>query len=294
MQSTSEVINLTVRRIEQRLGKTLEIPPLSLTAQKILKLRASPDIHVDQLTAIIEADPALAAQVMSWAASPYYASKGKISSVEDAIVRALGFDMVMGLALGLALGKKFSLPRSLQDDSIVHWKRALLCASLIEGLLRQLPAAQRPEPGLAYLTGLLHNFGYLLLAYLFPPYFGMIQTHQQNNPELCPLQIDQELLGMTRNDICASLMHLWNMPEELIVAIAEQSNRNYQGSYDNYVQLLQLANLLLNSEQNDDSEEQLQLLCQALGLQPEAAQQALDRVLAAQEALRSLSEQMGS
>lgn len=54
---------------------------------------------------MVETDPALAAQVVSWAASPYYASPGKIRSVEDAIVRVLGFDLVINLALGLALGK---------------------------------------------------------------------------------------------------------------------------------------------------------------------------------------------
>lgn len=60
---------------------------------------------------MVETDPALAAQVVSWAASPYYASPGKIRSVEDAIVRVLGFDLVINLALGLALGKTLSLPK---------------------------------------------------------------------------------------------------------------------------------------------------------------------------------------
>lgn len=38
MRATADIVNLTIRRIEQRLGKTLEIPPLSPTAQKILLL----------------------------------------------------------------------------------------------------------------------------------------------------------------------------------------------------------------------------------------------------------------
>ncbi|MEG0247439.1 MAG: HDOD domain-containing protein, partial [Pseudomonas sp.] len=100
----------TARRIQQRLEATIEIPPLADTAQKIIKLRVDPNATIDDITGVVETDPALAAQVVSWAASPYYASPGKIRSVEDAIVRVLGFDLVINLALGLALGKTLSLP----------------------------------------------------------------------------------------------------------------------------------------------------------------------------------------
>ena len=101
----------TARRIQQRLEQTIEIPPLPQTAQKIIKLRVDPNASVDDITGLVETDPALAAQVVSWAASPY-AAPGKIRSVEDAIVRVLGFDLVINLALGLALGKSLSLPKT--------------------------------------------------------------------------------------------------------------------------------------------------------------------------------------
>lgn len=291
MQATADIALLTVRRIEQRLGKPLEIPPLSLTAQKILQLRANPDIHIDELTAVIETDPALAAQVMSWAASPLYAAPCKICSIEDAITRVLGFDLVMNLALGLALGKKFSLPHTFRQDNIDYWKHALYSATLIEGLVRQMPAAARPEAGLAYLAGLLHNFGYLLLAQLFPSYFSLIQQYQADHPEALPQEADQHLLGITREAICTSLMQIWGMPAELKVAVSEQNNPDYSGEHATYAHLVQLATLLL-APADTINPEQLQHLCLGLRLTPEQAHQALDRVLAAEQALRSLSEQM--
>ena len=291
MQATADIALLTVRRIEQRLGKPLEIPPLSLTAQKILQLRANPDTHIDELTAVIETAPALAAQVMSWAASPLYAAPCKICSIEDAITRVLGFDLVMNLALGLALGKKFSLPHTFRQDNIDYWKHALYSATLIEGLVRQMPAAARPEAGLAYLAGLLHNFGYLLLAQLFPSYFSLIQQYQADHPEALPQEADQHLLGITREAICTSLMQIWGMPAELKVAVSEQNNPDYSGEHATYAHLVQLATLLL-APVDTINPEQLQHLCLGLRLTPEQAHQALDRVLAAEQALRSLAEQM--
>ncbi|NLD14050.1 MAG: HDOD domain-containing protein [Gammaproteobacteria bacterium] len=291
MQPTADIALLTVRRIEQRLGKPLEIPPLSLTAQKILQLRANPDTHIDELTAVIETDPALAAQVMSWAASPLYAAPCKICSIEDAITRVLGFDLVMNLALGLALGKKFSLPHTFRQDNIDYWKNALYSATLIEGLVRQMPAATRPEAGLAYLAGLLHNFGYLLLAQLFPSYFSLIQQYQTDHPEARTQQADQHLLGITREEICTSLMQIWGMPDELVVAVGQQNSLDYNDEHATYARLVQLAALLLTAADSADPA-QLDALCQSLQLKPEQARQALDKVLAAEQALRSLSEQM--
>ena len=108
---TYAVANFTQLRIKQRLEETLEFPPLPETAQRILQLRANPNADIRDLTNIVETDPSLAAQIVSWAASPYYAAPGKIQSVHDAIVRVLGFDMVLNLSLGLALGRTLKLPK---------------------------------------------------------------------------------------------------------------------------------------------------------------------------------------
>lgn len=84
LEITNAVQAFTARRIQKRLEETIEIPPLADTAQKIIKLRVDPNASIDDITGVVETDPALAAQVVSWAASPYYASPGKIRSVEDA------------------------------------------------------------------------------------------------------------------------------------------------------------------------------------------------------------------
>lgn len=168
---TDAVQAFTARRIQKRLEETIEIPPLADTAQKIIKLRVDPNASIDDITGVVETDPALAAQVVSWAASPYYGSPGKIRSVEDAIVRVLGFDLVINLALGLALGKTLSLPKDHPQQATPYWQQSIYTAAIIEGLTRAMPRAERPEAGLTYLAGLLHNFGYLLLAHVFPPHF---------------------------------------------------------------------------------------------------------------------------
>ena len=39
---------------------------------------------------------------------------------------------------------------------------------LMAELCRAIPVDKRPTQGIAYLCGLLHNFGYLVLGHVFP------------------------------------------------------------------------------------------------------------------------------
>ena len=290
---TQAVQAFTARRIQQRLEETIEIPPLPETAQKIIKLRVDPDATVDDITGVVETDPALAAQVVSWAASPYYAAPGKIRSVEDAIVRVLGFDLVINLALGLALGKTLALPKDQPQHATPYWQQSIYTAAVIEGLTRAMPRAQRPEAGLTYLAGLLHNFGYLLLAHVFPPHFSLICRHLEVNPHLNHSYIEQHLLGITREQIGSWLMRFWDMPDELATALRFQHDPDYEGAHAAYPNLVCLAvSLLRNHGIGSGPQAEIpQALLDRLGLTRDKANEAINKVLEAETALRELASQ---
>ena len=283
----------TARRIQKRLEETIEIPPLADTAQKIIKLRVDPNASVDDITSVVETDPALAAQVVSWAASPYYASPGRIRSVEDAIVRVLGFDLVINLALGLALGKTLALPKDAPQQATPYWQRAIYTAAVIEGLTRAMPRPERPEAGLTYLGGLLHNFGYLLLAHVFPPHFTLICRHLEVNPHLSHSYVEQHLLGITREQIGAWLMKVWDLPEELVAALRFQQDADYTGAHAAYPNLLLLATRLLRTRGIGDGpvQEVPEALLASLGLSRVKAEEVVSQVLDAEVMLRELASQ---
>ena len=285
----------TARRIQQRLEDTMEIPPLASTAQKIIKLRVDPDASTDDVTGVVETDPALAAQVVSWAASPYYGSAGRIRSVEDAIVRVLGFDLVINLALGLALGKTLTLPKDNPQQATPYWQQSLYTAAVVEGLTRAIPRAQRPEAGLTYLSGLLHNFGYLLLAHVFPPHFSLVCRHLEVNPHLSHSYVEQHLLGISREQVGAWLMAHWDMPEELVTALQYQNDPTYTGENAIYPNLVCLAVRLLRSRgKGFGAEEDIpDALLERVGVTREKAQEVVTKVLDAEQLLRELAQQFG-
>jgi HD-like signal output (HDOD) protein/prolyl-tRNA editing enzyme YbaK/EbsC (Cys-tRNA(Pro) deacylase) len=247
-QILGAVRNFTQLRVKQRLEETLELPPLPYTAQRIIKLRANPNADISDLAQIVETDPSLAAQVVSWAASPYYSAPGKIKSIHDAIVRVLGFDMVLNLALGLSLGKTISIPQKGPHGALPYWQQAVYTAAAIEGLVTAIPRDHRPSFGMAYLCGLLHNFGYLILAEVFPPYFQNFCKLADANPHVSHQAIERHLLGITREQLGSALMSLWAMPEEVVAGVRYQNNPNYKGDLSAYPKLIFVAQKLIQQQ----------------------------------------------
>lgn len=293
-QISNAVQNFTERRIKQRLEETLELPPLPETAQRIIKLRVDPNADISDLANIVETDPSLAAQVVSWAASPYYSAPGKIKSIHDAIVRVLGFDMVLNLALGLALGKTLDMPKDGPNGAMPYWKKSVYMAAAIEALVTAIPRDQRPAFGMAYLSGLLHDFGYLVLAEVFPPHFKTVCRYTEANPHAAHQAIERHLLNVTRDQMSSWLMQLWNMPEEVIVALRHQGNPNYDGEHASYAKLIFLAQRMLHQRGVGigPKEDVPAHIYTDLGLDAEQAHAAIDNILESSDDLDAIAGQM--
>ena len=243
------VERFTVLRIQQRLEDTLGLPSLPPTVKKIIMLRSDPEASVKELVPVVKVDPSLSAQVMSWAASPYYAAPGNVSSIDDAVIRVLGFDLVINMALGTAMGQMLKIPDDLPRGATPYWMQAVYNASLAEKLCRMMPGNdQRPLPGLVYLSALLHNFGYLVLAHLFPPHFSLLSRYIEANPHFALDAIEQQILSVTREQIGSWLLTSWDLPKPVTVAIRQQNSLDYAGEHHQYAKLLYLSNRLLRQQ----------------------------------------------
>ena len=244
-QINQAIEKFTTLRIKKRLEDTLEIPPLPQSAHDIITLRSNPDASGEELANIIERDPSLSAQVVSWASSSFYNAPGTVRSVHDAIIRVLGFDMVMNLSMGLSLGRTLNLPSDAPEGYSPYWHQAMWTALGTTSLISKIEPAYRPSFGLSYLSGLLHNFGYLVLAHVFPPHFSLICRYIEANPHLDSSVIEHFLLGITKEQIGSQLMAVWNMPEEVITALRHQKDSNYEGDHKEFANLLCLTEQLL-------------------------------------------------
>jgi len=272
------VENFTSLRIKQRLEATLEIPPMPSTSQRVIRLRVDPNAGVADLATLVETDPSLAAQVVSWAGSPLYGAPGKVRSVHDAVIRVLGFDLVINLALGLSIGKSLSMPADRADGTLSYWQEAVYSAAITEAIAKLIPKPIRPQAGLCYLIGLLHNFGYLILGHVFPPHLALINRYVEANPHVEVQVIEQFLLGLTRQQLCAWLLNSWQMPAELVTAIRWQGDLSYQGEHHIYSHLSVIVSKLLANRVNQQPLLNLEQSLKILQLEYDRIPPAMDAI----------------
>ena len=133
------------------------IRPFSEVVQELVDCVSHPDFKLDRVRELIEADPALAAQIMRVANSAAYGAYDPCSSVSKAIVR-LGATHVCDLAMAMSAMTFFKdldgVGRKIRDHS------AGTAAVARELAFRLGRAMASPN---VFLAGLLHDIGKLLL-----------------------------------------------------------------------------------------------------------------------------------
>jgi len=240
--------------IRQRIERITELPPMPEMAKKIIHLNANPYARAEDLATLVEFDPSLSAQIMRYAKSPFFGYQGKINSVQQAVSRVLGYDMVMNIALGLAATSSFKIPKKGPLGLDAFWKHSIYSATLTQMIGKLMHKNAQPQAGIAYLSGLLHNFGFLLLGHLFKDEFMKLNKAIIDNPDKSVIALEQEILRVEHTEIGAWLMQAWNMPTEVITTIREHHNEEYSGINEQYVNLILIADRLLKSKDIGDVE----------------------------------------
>lgn len=296
------VVNMDIKEtvsFKERVKALHSLPPMPHTATQILELRALPEVKSDQLLNLVEKDPALVAQIVSYANSAFFGQAGSVRSLKDAIFRVLGVEPVMNMALALSVGSTFKIPQTGPVGSNAIWKSSIYTASLMQRFSMLMPWGERPNPGTAYLVGLLHDVGLLVIGHLFHDEYvelnKFLEDNRAQNKDVNLFAAEKKILGITHIEVGKIVMRMWNMPEELIEVASHITDKEYSGEYEQYIQLLTVIKTILvpHGLAFGDSSEDLPLdLLEKLSLDEEDAILAADEVLQESETIKELVKQM--
>jgi HD-like signal output (HDOD) protein/prolyl-tRNA editing enzyme YbaK/EbsC (Cys-tRNA(Pro) deacylase) len=299
-QNNGERAALTLEEVADQLQKLYRLPPMPALALRILRLTTNSEASAKELADLIEFDPSMTAQIMRYAGSALFNYPGQINSVQEAITRVLGFDRVAHIALGIASVRAFEIPRKGMLGMDEFWRHSLYCAFVCQ----RLAGRCGEDKGLAYLCGLLHNFGLLLIGHLFPAEFEELNQLREANPEASMRSLEQQvfgagdqqqLLAVGHGAIGGILHRLWQLPDPVIKAAGMHQHPDYHGEHEHYVSMVQLANALLKERHIGDefNQDDLETLAAALGLNNQdldSLREEIEQVSADLDALaRSLS-----
>lgn len=204
-------------------------------------MASDPDVDVDRLCLVIERDPALMAKIIGTANSAFYSPRQPVYTVKDAIVRVLGLRMVSSLAFGLALSGGLSVVGCERFDVTRYWIIALGTAEMASGLARASSLPERPDPDAAYLAGLLHNLGELVLVHLRPREMNDVLAKSAEQPEIDTVELERSALGIDRWTAGAMLARHWQLPPVIGTCIEGFAKTSGQGVADSMVPLVRAA-----------------------------------------------------
>lgn len=216
------------KRIEQLVGQDSKIPPFPETARKIIELFQRHDqFNMDELVTVIERDAPIAAQTISCANAVGHGSGNKpIYSVRGAVNR-LGINKTMHIAMQSAVQNSFRVSPALSGmlrDACFNSLMSAFGASLVH----REQGGESPQS--AYLVGLMHNLGELLLMHVLPEQSQRFISLHQMNPHLSRESLSSEVFMISFASATHLLMKAWDMPENMVNSCMALATYNDNGT----------------------------------------------------------------
>jgi HD-like signal output (HDOD) protein len=216
----------TAREAKLQVLKLKQLPPLSPTAARLLELLSDENLSLNGLSRVIAQDPGIAARILGVANSAYFGQTTPIHSVEDAVIRVLGLNMVKSLAFSIAISGAFDTSRCQGFDLEAYWHRSLATATCSQLLCRCIAGEPRPDPDGAYLAGLLFDIGVLVLVHLFPEDYAQVLLAQQADPQQDLYPLEEALVGLSSREAGAWLTDRWHLPDMIVRVVAQAPSRD--------------------------------------------------------------------
>lgn len=285
----SFITQLTPMRMKQRTQQLLNLPILPNVMQQLLQVHMGKAHHWNYIESIIETDPSLSLQVLSWVQSPQTSPRSSINTVEAAIEKRLGVDLTLNLSLMTALSAPMKMPKKGRLGWQSYWRAALHAGMLSQILARIIEPGLAEKQKIAYFSGLFHNIGLLILSELFPSYYQLLNQLMLMNNHLSISMVEQYAFGLTHHQLASWLMEAWVLPKEIIASTHWYENdvTQLQGQE---AKIVRLAMHLLAEQHIGEGPLIIpeKALCEALGLTQEQAQEALLQSLAEENRIRRL------
>lgn len=287
-------MSINAINIRADLDRLSSFPAMPELAKRVMELGADPEVN--DLVAVVELDPGIAAQVVRQATSPFFGYRGTIKSVRDAITRVLGMDRAVNLILGVAVGKALRSPADGPVGRKAIWIHAAYSAALCQALAESLPKEAAVSPGMCYLGGLMHNIGFLLLGHLYPADLHALNKTIAENPGVSIITLERRLFSFDHTEIGMWLMEKWGMPAEILTAVHRHHQVDYRSDHAIYANVTLLSDRLLRRldlGDGDGSELPPELLG-ALGLEEAETMGALQRLLESRSDLDNMAKYLAT
>ncbi len=201
--------------IERYLGQAEDLPTLPYIVVQILEKMHDKNPQIEKIADLIMTDQVLTAQMFQMVNSAFWGLNRKITSIRETIIY-LGLRQVETLVYSVALTNTFEQDAPLLKR--VHfWEHSFGCA-MISRIISERVGFKQAES--AYLAGLLHDIGEVILAVFLSKKFEKVVEYVLENNTSFYLAEDH-VMGFNHTDLGPWLVERWKLPATLSNVISD-------------------------------------------------------------------------
>ncbi len=200
--------------LPQILARLESLPPFPEVATRLLRTCQDPDVDLATVAALLERDPAMAANVLRVCNAPYFGLRGRVASVRHA-TSLLGIRNILQITMTVLSSGHLASPQvgyGLGPGDL--WRTSIASALAAELVAQEI---SYPQVETAYTAGLLQDVGKIVLAEFVENAAEAIQALAAHG--MAWEEAEGRTLGMTHPEVGARLLSRWGFPVAIVEAV---------------------------------------------------------------------------
>lgn len=202
---------------QQALAAIAALPPFSPILSRLMASLNGEEVSFAALGDLIEKDAVLTGRLLGVVNSALYARRTTINSVRHALA-ILGVQKVRNTLLGISISSLLNQARTPPSWSMARFNRHSAAVAVLSDLIAARSPVEYPEG--AFVAGLLHDMGRLLIAIGLPREFHSILRDCQASGRSW-VECEQQTLGFLHPELSSAALAVWKVPEPIQRAAAE-------------------------------------------------------------------------
>jgi HD-like signal output (HDOD) protein len=200
--------------VRTAIGSVDKLPSPPRTYLAVTKALENPDSSLPEIANIIEKDIAASAKVLQVVNSAFFALRSDVRSIKQAL-SYLGMNMMRRILLSVETFSMYDNHKPAPPISI----EAIQEHGVAVGSLATALMATAPTSDDAFMAGMLHDVGRLILAIHSPDRYARVTSMMADGG--VPVHVaEREVLGTTHALVGAYLLALWGLPYSIVETAA--------------------------------------------------------------------------
>lgn len=190
-----------------------DLPSLPAIVMELLACVGQEGLDLQVLAGKLALDQSLSAKTLRLANSSFYGMPSRVTTIQQAVA-VLGVHNIRTLVTACSITGSFHTVAGSSFDLQAFWRHSVGTASCARALARPL----RQNPDTAFIAGLLHDLGILVLATRYPDEYEAMQAYRRQH-DCYQVEAERAVFGFDHAGIGGALAARWQFPQQIQHAV---------------------------------------------------------------------------